>query len=276
MPWGKISSQPLEQLLSKIQLWHVCLAGKYQTVRRKKRSLQCVISFFLFLFFFFACSIDLSLNKPSISSISNVKGSLFHTCDHSLQKPPCKLSPLSCCIIWSAIFPHVTLLCDQDRHGVYACWHLLNYSKAPLSLHVPFLVVLGWDKRPVNLHIACLGTNACWWVGWWWWRSEENGRWRGTWGKRWVGKEMCMCICVCVRLRVDLPTLHLFVSLCGAVVSAGGGHVKSQTLASRMAPLPGFSQPQLPPPHPSSSLSLALCLPGLQLKTHIFSLWMGV
>ena len=70
--------------------------------------------------------------------------------------------------------------------------------------------------------------------------ADEEGDGGGKRG--WVGKCMCMCVCV------DLPTLHLFVSLCGAVVSAGGGHVKSRTPASRMAPLPGFARSAPPPP----------------------------
>lgn len=49
---------------------------------------MCGMLFSSFSFFFFARSIDLSSNKPTISSISDVKGSLFHTCDHSLQKLP--------------------------------------------------------------------------------------------------------------------------------------------------------------------------------------------
>lgn len=72
-------------VIPKMLLWNVCLTGKHKEVKNTRKT-NLLYPFFFFSFFFFACSIDLSSNKPSISSISNVKGSLFHTCDHSLQK----------------------------------------------------------------------------------------------------------------------------------------------------------------------------------------------
>lgn len=121
------------------------------------------------------------------------------------------------------------------------------------------------DKRPVNLHVVCSRVNAGWFgaaVGEWGW-SEERGRWRGRWRKK-VGfflRSKVLCVCVCVRWPA-YPSP--FVSLCGAAVSAGGGHVKSQTLASRMAPLPGFS-----PSHPFSRFHSILLACSYE---HIFSL----
>lgn len=105
LPASRAIAVRIRSVIPKIQLWHVCLTGKYEAVKQKE--VLCVFHpFFLFLFSSsLARSIDLCFSKPSISSISNVYGSLFYTCDHSLQKH--KLSPLSCCIIWSAIFPHV-------------------------------------------------------------------------------------------------------------------------------------------------------------------------
>lgn len=177
---------------------------------------------------------------------------------------PRKLSPLSCCIIWSAIFPHVTLLCDQDRHGVYARRHLLNYSKAPLSLHVSFVVVSGGIRGPLTftsfarewtqVGLALLPVNGV--------EVRREADEEGDGEKRWVffSAAKC-CVCVCVRWPA-YPSP--FVSLCGAAVSAGGGHVKSQTLASRMAPLPGFS-----PSHPFSRFHSILLACSYE---HIFSL----
>lgn len=173
---------------------------------------------------------------------------------------PRKLSPQSCCIIWSAVFPHVTLLCDQDRHSVYAPRRLLNYSKAPPSLHVPSVVVLGRIRGQLTFtrHIW-EWRQVVWLVGWWVVVEGRGGcrglKWREWQMKREMGKKvgrkvLCMYVCVCWPAYPS-P----FVSLCGAVVSAGGGHVKSRTLASRMAPLPGFSQSEPPPTPPSLSFT---------------------
>lgn len=119
------------------------------------------------------------------------------------------LSPLSCCIIWSAIFPHVTLLCDQDRHGVYARRHLLNYSKAPLSLHVSFVVVSGGIRGPLTftsfarewtqVGLALLPVNGV--------EVRREADEEGDGEKRWVFSPQQSVVRVCVW--DDLPTLHL-------------------------------------------------------------------
>lgn len=227
-------------VIPKIQLLHVCLAGKYQAVRKEKRSLRCVVSFFPLLFFLL-CPQHWSEFEQTIHFIHfKCQGVFVSDMWSQFAETPCKLSPLSCCIIWSAIFPHVTLLYDQDRHWVYARRHLLNYSKAPLSLHVPFVVVLGGIRGQLTFTLLAWEWMQ---VGWWWWRGgcRRFGGKRvpdeeGDGGKRWVEK-CCACVCACWPAYPS-P----FVSLCGAVMSAGGGHVKRRTLASRMAPLPGFSR----------------------------------
>lgn len=106
---------------------------------------------------------------------------------------------------------------------------------------------------PVNLHRAEKRQVGRWVVG-------GGGNRQGAERREWQMNRVCVCVS-----RPASPSP--FVTLCGAVVRAAGGLVKSTALASTMAPLPGFSQAH----HQHHRLPLAIHLPGLQLKP-IFSL----
>lgn len=180
---------------------------------------------------------------------------------------PRKLSPLSCCIIWSAIFPHVTLLCDQDRHGVYARRHLLNYSKAPLSLHVSFVVVSGGIRGPLTftsfarewtqVGLALLSVNGV--------EVRREADEEGDGEKRWVFFSAAKC-CVCVCEMTCLPfTFCLTVWCCCECWRRTCEEPDSGQ--QNGTPAWVFTLPPLQ--------SLSLHLAGLQLWTHIFSVRVG-
>lgn len=180
---------------------------------------------------------------------------------------PRKLSPLSCCIIWSAIFPYVTLLCDQDRHGVYARRHLLNYSKAPLSLHVSFVVVSGGIRGPLTftsfarewtqVGLALVSVNGV--------EVRREADEEGDGEKRWVFFSAAKC-CVCVCEMTCLPfTFCLTVWCCCECWRRTCEEPDSGQ--QNGTPAWVFTLPPLQ--------SLSLHLAGLQLWTHIFSVRVG-